>query len=316
MRVKHQVFGVRCLVLGVWCILGGCNNQPALHKESRVIMGTFAGVISPDERAAGIAFAEIRRIEKLLSKYDPDSEVSKLNSSGELKASPETYYIIKKSKAFSAESAGAFDITVAPLVELWGFKEKNFRVPAKEEIASTLERVGSDKIILNDADNSVKFSVSGMSIDLGAVAKGYAVDCAARKLKESGISSAIVNVGGEVYALGLKSGKPWVVAIRSPDKKSFHGKLELIDRAASTSGNYEQFFIKDNIRYSHIFDPKTGMPVDSGIRGITVLADDCLTADSLATAIFVLGPEKGIALAEKISGAEVARVIKEKKRGR
>jgi len=275
-------------------------------------MGTFATVISCDERAAGIAFAEIGRIEKLLSKYDPDSEISRLNSAGYIQASPETYYIIKKSKDFSAASSGAFDITVAPLVELWGFKDRDFRLPAKGEIALALQRIGSDKIILNDAGRSVKFSTAGMSVDLGAIAKGYAVDCAVRKLKESGITSALVNIGGETYGLGTKAGRPWTVAIRSPDKKGFAGRLELIDRGVSTSGNYEQFFIKDGIRYAHIFDPGTGMPADSGITAVTVLANDCLIADSLSTAIFVLGKEKGSAFVKNIPGAEIAKIIMEK----
>lgn len=304
--------GIRYPVLSIiFCFVfaGGCKNYPSLYRESRVVMGTFAEVISSDEKALKIAFEEIKRIEGLLSKYDPDSEVSRLNSNGELKASPETYYVVKTAKEISLASNGAFDITVGPLLDLWGFKDKKYRLPAKEEIGATLKKVGSDKVVLNDADNSIKFAVSGMGIDLGAIAKGYAVDCAVRKLKANGINSAIVGIGGDIYCLGTKAGRPWIVAIRSPDKKGFKGRLKLVNQAVSTSGNYEQFFIKDHKRYAHIFNPKTGVPVDSGIAGVTVVAQDCLTADALATAIFALGEEKGRDLSEKFPHVKI-KIIK------
>ncbi len=314
--VRQQVLGVRCWVLGVGCILGfmfisGCDNSPRLYKESRVMMGTFVEVISPEEKAAGIAFGEIKRIEDLLSKYNQASEVSKLNSAGQLKVSRETYYIIVRSKEFWALSNGAFDITVGPLVELWGFRDKKYYLPLKAEIAQTLKMVGTDKIILNPADNLVKFAVPGMQIDLGAIAKGYAVGCAVRKLRENAIKSCLINAGGQIYCLGSKSGKPWVVAIADPGKKGISGKLRLINKAVSTSGDYEQFFIKDGTRYGHIFDPRTGMPANSGLASVTVVADDSLVADALTTAIFVLGEEKGKSLAEKFPGVKI-KIIKER----
>ncbi len=275
------------------------------------MMGTFIEIVSPDEKAAGIALGEIKRIEDLLSKYNKDSEISRLNSAGELKVSRETYYIITRAKEFWLLSNGAFDITVGPLVELWGFKDKKYHLPLKSEITEALKRVGTDKIILNPADSLVKFTVPGMQIDLGAIAKGYAVDCAVRKLREGAIESCLINAGGQVYCLGLKSGKPWTVAIADPAKKGISGKLRLTNKAVATSGDYEQFFIKDGIRYGHIFDPRTGMPADSGLASVTVIADDSLTADALTTAIFVLGEKKGMVLAEKFPGVKI-KIIKEK----
>ena len=314
--VRQQVLAIRCWVLGVGCILGfmfisGCDDSPRLYKESRVMMGTFVEVLSPDKKAAGVVFGEIKRIEDLLSKYNKDSEISRLNSAGQLKVSRETYYIITRSREFWLLSNGAFDITVGPLVELWGFKDKKYYLPSKSEIAQALKKVGTDKIILNPADNLVKFAVPGMQIDLGAIAKGYAVGCAVSKLRENAIKSCLINAGGQIYCLGLKSGKPWVVAIADPGKNGISGKLRLTNKAVSTSGDYEQFFIKDGIRYGHIFDPRTGMPVDSGLASVTVVADDSLLTDALTTAIFVLGEEKGRALAEKFPGVEV-KIIKEK----
>jgi thiamine biosynthesis lipoprotein len=147
-----------------------------------------------------------------------------------------------------------------------------------------------------------------MSIDLGAVAKGYALDCAADRLRKAGINSCLINTGGQVYCLGSKFGRPWKVAIMDPSGKSFAGYLDLKDRSVSTSGNYEQFFILDNKRYAHILNPKTGSPADTGVSTVTVVAPSGLTADALSTAIFVLGKEKGEALAKKFPDVEV-RII-------
>jgi len=290
-------------------LICGCQ-QRQLYKETQVMMGTFVEVISPNKDAAGIAFAEIKRIEDLLSKYKDNSEVSKLNKLGELNVSPETLYIIKRAKEFWAKSEGAFDITVGPLVDLWGFTSKKYHLPKDEEIKEAIGFVGSDKIIFHDNDNVVKFSNLGMKIDLGAIAKGYAVDCAVEKLKEHGINSCVVNAGGQIYCLGNKFGKPWNIAIRQPHKKGFYSYLKLEDKAASTSGDYEQYFTENNRLYGHILNPKTGYPANSGIASVTVVALDGLTADALSTAIFVLGKTKGEELAKKFPGVEV-RIIEE-----
>lgn len=274
-------------------------------------MGTFVEVTSPDNRAAGIVFEEIKRIEGLLSKYKESSQISQLNKSGKLKVSPETFYIIKKSKEFWQLTEGAFDITVGPILDLWGFTDKKYRLPSEAEIKNTLSLVGSDKIILKDSDNMVKFKILGTKIDLGGIAKGYALDCAVNKLKNSGINSCLINAGGQVYGLGDKFGKPWRIAIKSPRNQEAIDYLALKDKSVSTSGDYEQYFIKDKQRYSHIINPKTGFPVNSGVVSVTVIAPCGLTADALSTAIFVLGKEKGKALAKKFADVSV-EIIEEK----
>ena len=151
----------------------------------------------------------------------------------------------------------------------------------------------------------VKFKVLGAKIDLGAIAKGFAVDCAIRKLKEQGISSCLINAGGDIYCLGDKSGKPWKVALQNPRQSGLLDHLKLKDRAVATSGDYQQFFIKGSKRYSHILDPRTGYPADRGVISSTVVAPDCLTADALATAIFVIGKDKGSLLAQKFKDVEL-----------
>jgi thiamine biosynthesis lipoprotein len=293
-----------------------------MYKDNRVMMGTFVEVTSGDKEAAGIVFSEIKRIEDLLSKYNPDSEVSKLNREGKLKASPETFYIIRKSQEFWSETGGAFDITIAPLVDLWGFTEKKYYVPGKEEINKVLELVGMNKIIVNDLNNVVEFTLSGMKVDLGAIAKGYSLDCAVKKLQESGIKSCLINAGGQVYCLGDKPrssldlisyfkegrgkfGSPWKVAVKNPRGEKAIDYLELKDCSVATSGDYEQYFIKENKRYSHILNPKSGYPADSGIVSVTVIAPSGLIADALSTSIFVLGKEKGMELAKKFKDVTV-----------
>jgi len=284
--------------------LAGCQAQP-FYKDTQILMGTTVEVVSPHPEAAKIAFDEIRRIENLLSKYKPDSEVALLNQRGELDLSPETFYILKKSREFWQQSGGAFDVTIAPLMDLWGFTQQAYHVPSDAEIQETLKRVGSDKIIFNDKNNVVKFKVLGLKIDLGAIAKGFAVDCAIKKLKARGINSCLINAGGDIYCLGDKSGRPWKIALKNPRKPGFAGYLRLKDRAIATSGDYQQFFLQGNKRYAHILNPQTGHPADSGISSVSVLAPDCLTADAIATAVFVLGRAKGQQLANQFKGVKL-----------
>jgi len=305
MKIKNLKFilfvSFSFLVLS-FTFLSGCKSQ-VLYRDNRLAMGTSLEVISPYEKASKIVFAEINRIEDLLSRYKPDSEVSKLNKNGSLKVSNETFYIIKKSKEFYWLTNGSFDITCAPLLDIWGFTGKQYKVPEPGEIKNALRLVGSDKIILHDSDNMIQFKLPGMKIDLGGVAKGYALDSAIKKLKENNIDSCLINLGGQVYCLGSKFGRSWVVRIKSPRGRGIGNYLELKDKSAATSGDYEQYFIEDGIRYSHIFNPKTGYPADSGIKSVTIVAKDGLTADALSTSVFVLGKDKGNALLKKFKDA-------------
>lgn len=274
-----------------------CQRALPLYKDSQLMMGTIVEVISPDKRAADITFAEIKRIESLLSFYKDQSEISRLNKQGRVKASQETLFVIRRAGEFWEATQGAFDVTVAPLVQLWGFYDKRYRVPDDSEIREILHLVGFDKVEIDD--NIIEFKARGMKIDLGAIAKGFALDCAVKKLKLAGINSALLDAGGDIYCLGARFGRPWRVAIKAGSGGDFAGYLELKDKAVATSGDYEQYFVVDNIHYCHILNPKTGRPVDSKILSISVIAKDCLTADALATSIFALGDEKGKELAKR-----------------
>lgn len=288
---KTRKLLVLFLIIG-WAItlLFMAKPNKKLYRNNRILMGTFWEVISPNKDAARIVFDEAARLDGLLSKYKEGSEVSRLNKAGKLQVSPETFFIIKQSKEFYAKTEGAFDITVAPLVDLWGFTNYKFRVPTKHSIEATLKLVGSDKIILHEIDNLVEFNKPGVKIDLGAIAKGFTLDRAVEKLKENNVNSCLINAGGQVYALGDRFGKPWKVAVKNPHKEGVSETLELKNQSVSTSADYQQFFIKNNKRYGHILNPKTGYPAQA--RAFTVISNNATEADALSTAIFVLGEEK------------------------
>ena len=290
----------------VFYLIRDNSPQQVFYQEKRVIMGTFVEVISADRIAHDIIFNELGRVERLLSKYDPQSEVYRLNRSGKLRVSPETFYVISKAKEFCTQTNGAFDITIGPLMDLWGFTSKEYLLPSEAEIRKALRLVGCDKIILRAKDNMIQFKTRGMKIDLGGIAKGYAIDCAVRKLREAKIDSCLINAGGQIYCLGSKSSQPWKVAIRDSRKKNgVAGYLSLKDKAVATSGNYEQSFKGDKKYYGHIFDPKTGYPKESDIHSSTVIADNSLTADCIATAVFVLGKKEGELMALRFDRIEL-----------
>jgi len=272
------------------------------------MMGTFVEVISPDERSPAIAFEEIKRIESLLSKYDERSEIYRLNKNGKVTASQETWHIMQKAREFWNNSNGAFDVTVGPLMNIWGFTNTQYTVPKKQEIAKALRRVGMDKIIFHKNNNVIEFTIRGMSVDLGAIAKGFAIDSAIKKIKAAGVKNCLINAGGDIYCVGKKFGRPWKVAVQNPRGRSFLRTLRLENSAIATSGDYEQYFKHGEEVFSHILDPATGAPAQSGLISVTVVAQDCLTADALATSILVLGRQKGTEMIKKYPPAKACIV--------
>ncbi|MBU0477460.1 FAD:protein FMN transferase [bacterium] len=254
--------------------------------------------------AAQAGFREISRIEDIMSAYKPDSELSLLNKAGEQEASRELLYVINKARYTSELSNGAFDITCKPLIDLWLNARETKEFPNTQNILNTLSLVGYRNILIKN--NNVKFDKAGMKIDLGGLAKGYAVDMAMDLIKNYDIKGALVDAGGDIRAIGKREdGKLWKIGIKHPRvKDKIIGLIDLENSAVATSGDYERFFMLNGKRYSHIIDPRTGYPVDNQIVSVSVLSSDCLTCDSLATALTVLGEERGIELIEKLKGIE------------
>ncbi len=300
-------------------ILAGCG-QGQLIKETRALMDTFCEIScyggNEDAAVSAIdaAFKEMERIEHVFSKFDENSEVSKINRLAGLEkvmASEEVFKLTERSVYYSSISDGAFDITVAPLMEIWGFVRKHKVIPDKDAVENALKSVGYKNIALDPEELSIRFLNKGVKVDFGGIAKGYAVDRAKDVLVSKGIKNGLVNLGGNIFALGNAPGnKAWKIGVEDPINK---GKLlrsfELRDNAISTSGNYERFFAIGGKRYSHIINPVTGEPCQ-GIISVTVIADSAEEADALSTAIFVMGEEKGINLAKSIKGIKVL-ILKE-----
>jgi len=261
-------------------------------------------------RALDAAFESVRHIDALMSGYKDDSEVSRINryaSENPVAVSPETAEAIGKALELARDSNGAFDVTVLPLLEIWGFaKDREKTVPSQEQINEKMKLVGHELIEFDPANNTVRLKAKGAGIDLSALAKGYAADSAIQSLMAHGMDSAIINAGGDVYCLGGKTTeKGWRVGVTDPTTDNgLLGYVELKDRAVATSGDYRNYFVVDGVRYSHILDPRTGRPREYGPYSVTVVASSCTDADALATAVFVLGRDDGLRLLKRVPGAE------------
>lgn len=245
-------------------------------------------------QAMNDAAALIQRMDKTFSVTNPESDVAKLNRSDgtPVAVSAETYELIKKSIEISEDTGGLFDISIYPIVKAWGFTTENYRIPTEEERKAELAKVDYRKIKLL-TENKVQIE-PGMEIDLGAVAKGYLSQQLMELLEEKEVEAAIVSLGGNVQALGKKEdGSSFVVGITDPsDGSSLYGTIQVEDKAVITSGIYQRYFEKDGKKYHHIMDRRTGMPADNALASVTVISEDGVKADALATALYVMGEEK------------------------
>lgn len=234
-----------------------------------------------------------------LSTYIPESEISRFNREALLKfESPFFYPVLLRSKEIYKKTDGAFDPTVGPLVNAWGFGPEEGRVPPKEKVDSLLQLVGYDSIFFDSV--AVCKMIKGMKLDFSAIAKGYGVDVVADYLMDQGIENLFVEIGGEIYANGVSErGVPWVVGVNYPSldpekQQSALAVIPLVNQAIATSGNYRNYYEVDGVKYSHTISPVTGYPVNHSLLSVSVFAPDCMTADAYATAFMVLGTEKSI----------------------
>ena len=269
--------------------------------------------VGPNDRlitAAQAAFREVGRIERLMSEWRADSEVSAINAMAGIKpqvVSQETFAILKKAQDVSRVSSGAFDITWAAMRGLWRFSGPQPSVPSEQKINQRLALVGFKNLVLDDENKTAFLKIKGMSIGLGAIAKGYAIDRAAQILRQHGFKRFIMDGGGDLYLSGRKrSSKKWSIGIRHPRIESkILVEMPVENAAIVTSGDYERYFERGGKRFHHIIDLKTGQPAQ-GCVSVTVMAADATLADAYATAIFVLGPQAGIRLAQNHPNLEAA----------
>lgn len=321
--IKFHIHFLNIFLLPILLSITSCTpkQQPeAVFKESRFVMGTIVGisVVAADkdraDAAIKAAYAELERLEKMMSVQMPSSVVSEINRSAGIKpvkVPPEVLEVLVKAQEIYRQSKGLFAVTVGPLVNLWGVEVKGHYVPSSSELSSVLALCNFDDLEIDSGRETVFLKKTGMAIDLGGIAKGYAADRAIDVLKTNGVSRAIVAVAGDIRALGSRpDGTPWRIGVQHPRKNdALLTTLDLSDRAVSTAGDYERFFIKDNIRYHHILNPKTGLPA-SECRSATVIAPRGLIADPLSTTLFLLGPADGMALIESMNDIDAIIVDK------
>jgi len=308
---------------GCWSSTSG--DQTVLRGQT---MGTVytVKIVRPEtgsldvDRLGEVIDAELDAIDRAMSTYRPDSELSRFNGSTStdwFDVSPQTAAVMDEAMHVGKLSGGALDVTIEPLVRLWNFgagASPTDSVPGDEQIEQAMQSVGLRHVRVRLDPPALKKDRPDVHVDLSSIAKGFAVDCVAERLDKEDIKNYMVEVGGEVRTRGHnRAGGPWQIAIERPTAgpKQVHAVLGLTDRSMATSGDYRNYFERDGRRYCHLIDPRTGKPITHRLASVTVLADRCTTADALATALMVMGPDAGMALAEQ-EGTAAAFLIRQR----
>ena len=303
-----SVVTLRLAVTALVTLIGACDPGMLYHGHTGLTMGTYysvsyAGGPSCDDGLTAPIERELATVNAQMSTYLPDSEVSRFNASTSLEwipVSEDLARTVAVALELSRQSDGAFDVTVGPLVNLWGFgPEDRQGAPSVEDLASARTRVGFDKLSVDIEASALKKSIADLHVDLSAIAKGHGVDRVAKLLEDHGCEQYLVDIGGEVRTRGQNSsGTQWRVGIEVPDGSgSVERVLHLSGQAAATSGDYRNFIVASGTRLSHTIDPKSGRPVDHALASVTVVAATAELADAYATLINVLGPDAGLSFA-------------------
>lgn len=282
--------------------LGRVPDEPA--EQTVFMMDTYVTIkawpakgVDP-EKAIARALEEMSKVDRLMSVTREGSDVWRINheaGKGAVAVSDDTFIVVGKALEFARMSQGRFDITVGPLVKLWGFYDRNFAVPSEDRLRDALGKVDFHKVEIDPQAKTVRLAEPGMALDLGGIAKGYAVDLGAKALREAGVKRAVIDAGGNLYTIGERpGGGPWRIGIRHPraTSETIGPRVALSDGAVATSGDYERYFEEGGVRYHHILDPKTGYPGRKAIS-VTVVAKSAAAADALSTVLFLLGPDDG-----------------------
>ncbi len=305
-KFKIAFITIILVAAGLWGI--GLYNAQRIYveKQTRFMMDTYVTItaIGPKRivsQAVDLALKRMSEVDEKFSSFKPESQVYTFNHKNEPITDPEVLGLIKVGLEVSKESGGAFDITVAPLLELWGFNSKTYYLPQEEEIKNCLNSVGYRHLLIQDG--KLTKDNPATAIDLGGIAKGYALAQAASVLKAQGVTSALVDAGGDIYTVGKKGEKLWRVGIKDPRGEGIVGYLDVSDLAVVGSGDYERFFVKDGKRYHHIFDPKTGYPTE-GVVSVTIMYANPIIAQIWTKIPFVLGAAKGLEMLARVPDLE------------
>lgn len=323
--IHHSLCPMKVLIqLIIFSLFISCEKSPEIYTIHGKTMGTtymvkFVTNESPELDVIREKIdTKLDKINMLMSTYINDSELQKFNTSQDhnwFKISNETLLVIKKAIEVSKQTDGEYDITAGPLINLWGFgpNKKPIKVPSLQEITETKSKIGFDKININEENSSIN-KTTDIFVDLSSLAKGYGVDEISRVMKDLNFPNHLVEIGGEMKASGTKpNNKKWTVAIEKPlaGTRKISRPVELENMSIATSGDYRNFFEFDGKRFSHIISPKTGKPIEHNLASVTVIMDDCMSADAWATAFLVLGAKKAVEIANKI-GIAAYLIVKNK----
>jgi len=295
------------------------SAEGAVVRSTRPLMGTtfnlsvWAASGRQPEAAKAIqhAFDRVASLEAKISSWNSQSETSAVNRSagrGATDIGPDLHELLEASLLWARRTDGAFDITGGPLFTRWKRAREERILPTEAEIRGCLEVTGHDRVILEEG--TVRLARPGMQIGFGAIGKGFAADRAAELLRRHGFENFIIDAGGDVLISGSRGGTPWQVAIRHPRRGGLLAVYGVADRAIATSGDYQQFSVIDDVRYAHIIDPRTGWPARQ-LASVTVITRRAIGADALATALFVMGPEQGLAYVESCNDTEALMVLED-----
>lgn len=334
--IRFKILGIVGLLMSLMVLLGltGCQDiqktETTLPDEGAVtrtelVLGTVVTLQIFDHGSESLldqCIARLKEIEASMSVNLETSEITQVNQEAKkneldilpVSVSEDTWFVIQKGLYYGELSQGAFDITLGPIIDLWQIGTEDARIPSKPEIDEALSFVDYKKVVLDEENLTVKLS-EGMAIDLGGIAKGYAADEVEVLLKEAGVTSAIINLGGNITVVGEKKGQqPFKVGVQNPldDRNVYLGILDVKDKTIVTSGDYERFFEEEGVRYHHIFDKETGKPKETTLSAVTVLTDASIDADALSTILFLIGVEAGNELLKEIPGASCIYITKNK----
>jgi len=310
--------------INVFILFGCASNQTELlktpHRDTEFLLGTVVtiSIYNPDqEHVVELAIDRIEQLEHILSDEIESTEVDQINENAGIKpvqVSEELYYLIERSVEYGDISDGAFDVTIGPLTNLWRIGYDDARKPAVDEIEQAIALIDHQKIQLDQEDQSVFLIEKGMQLDLGAIAKGYITDQVYELFIQEGVTSAIIDLGGNIFVMGHRpQGDKWSVGIQNPflGRGEILGRIRTTDQSIVTSGIYERYLEVDGVQYHHLLDPNTGYPFDHEIAGVSIISDTSIDGDALSTVVFTKGLNEGKSFIESYPGAEAIFITKD-----
>ncbi|EKS4343578.1 FAD:protein FMN transferase [Clostridium botulinum] len=321
MKIKYVTILLLCICLPL--VFVGCDSksEEPVSRET-YLMGTIINIKAYGKNADKAVQASVDKISDIENKMSLNistSEINKINKNAGIapvKVSKNTFDVVKASLIYSEKTKGSFDITVEPLVSLWGIGTDKARIPSKDEINNALKLINYKDVVINEKESTIMLKRKDQAIDLGAIAKGYTADELKKVLLNHNVSSAFLNLGGNVYVLGNKPDKtPWKIGVQNPlePRGDYLGIVSVSDKSIVTSGNYERFFERNGKRYHHIFDTKTGYPAEKGLISVSIISDKSIDGDALSTSVYTLGLDEGKKLIESLKDVEAVFVTNDKK---